>query len=119
MAGRHQGQTPDFHDPDFAEQAKSITTSIEQLQAAIEHHIERSPSRQETVEKCLAQIDRLRQHLKSKSIDPREGAATEETTGAANGVHKFYVASPRLAHPERAADFVKEVIEEPHNAGLR
>jgi len=31
----------------------------------------------------------------------------------------YYAGSPRLAHPEQAADFVKEVIEEHKNAGLR
>ena len=31
----------------------------------------------------------------------------------------YYVGSPRLVHPEQAADFVKEVIEEHKNAGLR
>jgi hypothetical protein len=30
-----------------------------------------------------------------------------------------YVGSPRLAHPEQAADFVKEVSEEGQNAELR
>ncbi len=31
---------------------------------------------------------------------------------------RFHVASPRLARPERAVDFVKEVTEEPRDAGL-
>jgi len=31
----------------------------------------------------------------------------------------YYVGSPRLVHPEQAADFVKEVIEEHKDAGLR
>jgi hypothetical protein len=30
-----------------------------------------------------------------------------------------YVASPRLVHPEQAADFRKEVVEEGPDAGLR
>jgi hypothetical protein len=29
-----------------------------------------------------------------------------------------YVASPRLAHPEQAQDFVKQVLEESSDAGL-
>ena len=29
-----------------------------------------------------------------------------------------YIGSPRLVHPERAADFTKEVIEEPSDADL-
>ena len=31
----------------------------------------------------------------------------------------YYVGSPHLVHPEQAADFVKEVIEEHKDAGLR
>jgi hypothetical protein len=31
---------------------------------------------------------------------------------------RFHIASPRLARPELAADFVKEVTEEPRNASL-
>ena len=31
----------------------------------------------------------------------------------------FFVGSPRLAHPEQAIDFVKEVIEESNDAGIR
>ena len=34
-------------------------------------------------------------------------------------VSKFHVGSPRLAHPEHAVDFTKEVAEEPQDAGLR
>ena len=30
----------------------------------------------------------------------------------------FYIGSPRLAHPEQAADFEKEVIEESSDASL-
>ena len=33
-------------------------------------------------------------------------------------VSRFHVGSPRLAQPERAADFSKEVAEEPRDAGL-
>ena len=29
-----------------------------------------------------------------------------------------YISSPRLAHPEQAADFQKEVVKESHDAGL-
>ena len=32
---------------------------------------------------------------------------------------RFHVGSPRLAQPENAADFTKEVAEEPQNDGLR
>jgi len=32
---------------------------------------------------------------------------------------RFFVGSPRLAQPEKAQDFLKEVIESGPNAGLR
>ena len=37
----------------------------------------------------------------------------------AEGVTVLHVGSPRLAQPERAADFTMEVAEEPRDAGLR
>lgn len=37
----------------------------------------------------------------------------------ADEVSRFHVGSPRLAQPEHAADFTKEVAEEPQDAGLR
>lgn len=65
MPGRRQGDAKEFRELTFAEQAKSITATINNLQAAIEHHIEHSPKRQETAEKCLAQLDRFRERLRS------------------------------------------------------
>ena len=35
------------------------------------------------------------------------------------GVPRVHVGSPRLAQPERAVDFVMEVVEEARDAGLR
>jgi len=32
---------------------------------------------------------------------------------------RYHLRSPRLAQPERAAEFAKEVVEEPRDAGLR
>jgi hypothetical protein len=32
---------------------------------------------------------------------------------------RFFMRSPRLAHPEQAKDFIKEVIEDDPDAGLR
>jgi len=34
-------------------------------------------------------------------------------------VPRYHIRSPRLANPEQAADFTKEVTEEPRDAGLR
>jgi hypothetical protein len=65
MSGRHQGNTKEFRALTFAEQAKSITATINNLQAAIEHHINHSPQKQDTIDKCLAQIERLQQRLRS------------------------------------------------------
>jgi hypothetical protein len=41
MAGRLKGGTRKFRALSFAEHAKSITATINNLQAAIEHHVER------------------------------------------------------------------------------
>jgi hypothetical protein len=119
MAGRHKGGTKEFRALSFAEQARSITATINNLQTAIEHHVEHSPERPETIEKCLAQVDRLRQRLLTsygrQSADPASGRSA---TGAEE-VPRIRVGSPRLAEPERAADFVMEVAEVPSHAGLR
>lgn len=32
---------------------------------------------------------------------------------------RFFIRSPRLAHPEQAQDFAKEIIEDKSNAGLQ
>jgi hypothetical protein len=37
----------------------------------------------------------------------------------AGEVTRVRIASPRLVHPEQAADFVMEVTEEPRDAGVR
>ena len=119
VAGRHQGATKEFRELSFAEQAKSITATINHLQAAIEHHIKHSPRRSETIEKCLSQIERLEQRLrvayKEQGAEPGSG----EARPASEEVPRVRVVSPRLAEPERAVDFTLEVVEEPRNAGLR
>jgi hypothetical protein len=56
----------------------------------------------------LSEAVRLPEHARVYVVVP----GVEEVT-------RFYVGSPRLAQPERAADFTKEVVEEPHDAGLR
>lgn len=114
MAGRHQGDTKEFRDLTFAEQAKSITATINNLQAAITHHIEHSPHAAETIEKCLAQVDRLRQRLR-KAYEPGSGAGAT----AIDERPPIHLRSPRLAEPERAADFTMEVAEVAPDARLR
>lgn len=110
MAGRHKGDTKEFRELTFAEQAKSIMASVNDLQAAIEHHIARSPRQQETIEECLAQVDRLRRRL--RATDSQQGTQPVPGGVVPGVVSGFHVRSPRLAQPERAAGFTKEVIEE-------
>ena len=60
---RHQGDTKTFGELTFAEQAKSITATINNLQNAIEHHINNAPDPTETRRKCNDQIQRLHNRL--------------------------------------------------------
>jgi hypothetical protein len=109
MAGRHLGDTTEFRALSLAEQAKSITATISNLQMAIEQHAEHPPRPLETIEKCLAQVDRLRQRL--RDAYEQEGAYSGSGQ-AVNGVddkRRIHVRSPRLAEPERAADFTMDV----------
>ena len=119
MAGRHKGNTKEFRALSFAEQAKSITATINNLQAAIEHHVEHSPRRLETIEKCLAQVDRLRQRLRNTYEQQSAHPDSRQSVPGAEEVARIRVGSPRLAEPERATDFVMEVAEESPDAGLR
>jgi hypothetical protein len=55
----------------------------------------------------LADFVQLREHLKVYVVVPGDDES-----------NKFYVGSPRLAQPEQATDFVKDVSMEGANAGL-
>jgi hypothetical protein len=57
----HKNHTKTFGELSFQEQAKSITATINNLQAAINHHINNSSIniRNQTRAKCLKQINRL------------------------------------------------------------
>lgn len=53
-----------------------------------------------------------------------DGPATSEQSGAAfrgaaAGISRLHIGSPRLAKPEHAADFIMDVAEECRDAGLR
>lgn len=61
----HKGDTKRFDELSFAEQAKTITAEINNLQAAISHHIAHSRSAA-TKTKCLAQVARLLARLREK-----------------------------------------------------
>ena len=65
MAGRHKGDTAEFGELNFAEQAKSISAQILSLEAAIGHHIKHS-TRADTADKCKGQVQRLLDRLKAK-----------------------------------------------------
>lgn len=118
-AGRHKGDTREFRELSFAEQAKSITATIDDLQAAIEHHIDPSPRRVETIETCLAQIDRLRHRLGGAYERPVGPQAASRAVPGDEGVPRVRAGSPRLAEPERAVDFIMEVNEVAPDAGVR
>ena len=119
MAGRHKGDARVFRELSFAEQAKSITATINSLQAAIEHHVEHSPCRLQTVEKCLAQIARLGQRLRGTRDHMNFPSDADRALPGVEELPRLHVGSPRLAKPERAADFTLEVAEESRDAGLR
>jgi hypothetical protein len=55
----HKNHSKDFNELNFSEQAKSITATINNLQRAIQFHIRNSSKPDETLRKCLAQINRL------------------------------------------------------------
>jgi len=119
MAGRHKGGTKEFRELTFAEQAKSITATINNLQTAIEHHVEHSPRRMETIEKCLAQVDRLSRQLWDSYRQRAARAGSGQATLNVEEMHRLRVGSPRLARPEQAADFAMDVSEESRDDGLR
>lgn len=63
MTKRHKGDTKDFDEMTFAEQAKSINATIVNLQRAIAYHIRHSSNRERTKSKCLQQLRRMFQKL--------------------------------------------------------
>ena len=119
MAAQYKGHTKEFRALSFAEQAKSITATINNLQAAIEHHVDHFPRRPETIEKCLAQVDRLRQRLRANYVQRGACCDSERAAPGVEGLPRIHVGSPRLADPERAADFRMDVAAESPDAGLR
>lgn len=119
MAGRDKGDTKEFRELTFAEQARSITATINKLQAAIEHHVEHSPRRIETIEEFLAQIDRLGRRLRDSYYREGARAGSDQATQAVEAMPRVRVGSPHLARPEQAADFAMEVGEESRDAALR
>lgn len=119
MVERPQGDAKESRELTLAEQAKFIATTVDTLQAAIESYVEQSPRRRETVEECLAQIDRLRRRLQATHLQGGDQPDLGESAPGVEEVLRFHVRSPRLAQTGYAADFAKGVVEEPRVAGLR
>ncbi len=59
----HKNNTLEFSELTFAEQAKSITAMLNNVQRAIEHHVKHASDPQQTFQKCCDQVDRLRNRL--------------------------------------------------------
>lgn len=55
----HKGNTKDFPQLTFDEQARSITAMINNLSNAIEHHSQNAPDPSTTKKKCVKQVHRL------------------------------------------------------------
>lgn len=55
----------------------------------------------------------------SEAVSLPERAKVYVVVPGVEAASGFHVGSPRLAQPERAADFAMEVAEEPRDAGLR
>jgi len=56
---RHKNDTKQFGEETFAEQAKTITASINNLFNAIKHHVDHSTRRLQTRQTCIDQVQRL------------------------------------------------------------
>ena len=55
----HKGNTKDFPELTFDEQASSINASINNLSSAIEYHSRNAPDPGVTKKKCVKQVHRL------------------------------------------------------------
>ena len=55
----------------------------------------------------------------SEGVRLPERAKVDVVVPDEEGAPRFRVGSPRLARPEQAADFAKEVTEQPRNPDLR
>jgi ribosomal protein S15P/S13E len=56
---RHKKDTKTFAEETYAEQAKTITASINNLYNAIKHHVDDARRRSQTRQKCIGQVRRL------------------------------------------------------------
>jgi hypothetical protein len=120
MDERHNGNTTKFRALTFEERARSITTAISNLQDEIHLHVEHSPHRLETMEECLAQVDRLQIRLRKTYEQERNvSGGSERTSSDLDVMHPIHLRSPRLADPALVTDFIMEVTEEAPDAGLR
>ena len=58
-APAHKDHTKQFGELSFAEQAKSITATINNLSKAINRHVQDAEDPEETKKKCVKQVHRL------------------------------------------------------------
>lgn len=65
---RHKNDTKQFSELTNAEQAKSISAQIMNLQAAINHHVSNSENKIEASKKCISQVARLLQRCIDKNF---------------------------------------------------
>src|SRR5258708_6342684 len=87
MSGRHQGDTNELGEFTFAERVKSIRATIDNLQSAIENLVEHSPRKQDAIDECLAQVNRLQERLRARYIPIGTKLPSEETAPAHPPLH--------------------------------
>ena len=78
----HSGDTKEFGELSYAQQASSITAMLNNIEAAIEHHARHSPHGSGAAgAKCVAQVERLLARLRSSfpavAPDAEPGAAAD------------------------------------------
>ncbi len=62
----HSDETKEFGELSYAQQASSITAMLNNVEAAIGHHVRHSPRNPaETGAKCIAQVERLLARLRA------------------------------------------------------
>lgn len=63
MPGRHKGDSRQFHELSWADQARAVSAQILNLEAAIRHRVRTSADPAATLETHLAQVRRLATRL--------------------------------------------------------
>ena len=118
MTVRMMVDTRDFDALSSEEQARTITVSIQDLQAAIERHVLHAPQALQTIEDCMVRVDQLQQRLQDIYEQHHAGIGSSQAAPGAARRGRVDLRSPRLAASGRAADFTMEVAEVAPDAGL-